>query len=84
MGGHLRVAREVGSYKVAGYTLKLVTLFFFSWLRRRKMKKGYALLRPDRQADLSLAKRKAPLRSFARCDARPRLRLWKPQAFKKA
>ena len=39
MGGHLRVAREVGSYKVAGYTLKLVTLFFFSWLRRRKRKR---------------------------------------------
>ena len=83
MGGHLRVAREVGSYKVAGYTLKLVTLFFFSWLRRRKMKKGYALLRPDRQADLS-PKREAPLGDFARCDARPRLRLWKPQAFEKA
>ena len=26
-------------YKVAGYTLKLVTLFFFSWLRRRKRKR---------------------------------------------
>ena len=84
MGGHLGGTLEVGSYKVAGYTLKLVTLFFFSWLRRRKMKKGYALLRPDRQADLSLAKRKAPIGDFARCDARPRLCLWKPQAFEKA
>ena len=73
MGDHLGGTLEVDPYKVAGYTLKLVTLFFFSWLRRRKMKKGYALLRPDRQADLS-PKREAPLRSFARCDARPAFR----------
>ena len=39
MGGHLGGTLEVGSYKVAGYTLKLVTLFFFSWLRRRKRKR---------------------------------------------
>ena len=29
MGGHLRIAREVDSYKVAGYTAKFLTRFFF-------------------------------------------------------
>ena len=47
------------------------------------MKKGYATLRPDRQADLAI-KKKMPIGSFALCGGRPRLRLWKPQAFEKA
>ena len=69
MGGHLRVAQEVGSYKVAGYTPKSVNPLF-------SLQEG--------GAKKKVRKKETPKRDFARCDARPRLRLWKPQAFKKA
>ena len=73
MGGHLRVAREVGSYKAAGYTPKSVNpLFSLQAGGANENKLRYA---PYAMHKASLVRKKeTPLRSFARCDARPRLR----------
>ena len=51
---------------------KFVSRFFFAE-SRRKMKKGYATLRPDRQADLAI-KKKRHKRNFDLCGGRGGLR----------
>ena len=53
MGGHLRVAREVGSYKVAGYTSKFVTPLF-------SLQAGGAKIKEARK----LTQKETPIRGF--------------------